>query len=161
MESMWLRPSMLKLEVSSKIWGLWINVHRQWMLVYCQTRPARTHVHCMFPTKWKGWGFHDLYWKIHPSLCLLKADWKNHWYVLTLSWLHSATVSEWNFVPDCALERAGKTTSVKWWEIMFSFVHVLFNNKKDCVRKSLRYITKTKRTKLNCSGLFYLLLIAC
>ena len=65
--------ALLKVEVVSEIRGFRINVHRQWVLVNWQTRPARTCVHasfvtwstihcirtiglCMFPSKWKGWG---------------------------------------------------------------------------------------------------------
>jgi len=54
-------------------------------------------------------------------------DWKKHWYFLTLTRLHSTTVSEWNFVLDSALERAWKITWVEWWECRkLSFVLFLF-----------------------------------
>ena len=63
--------ALLKVEVSSKIQELWINVHRQWRFVFvwpCQLvlysrfimwstiHWIRTIGLCMFPAKWKGWG---------------------------------------------------------------------------------------------------------
>ena len=56
-----------------------------------------------------------------------KQDWKKHWYFLTLTRLHSTTVSEWNFVLDSALERAWKITWVKSWECRkLTFILFLF-----------------------------------
>ena len=79
-------------------------------------------------------------------------DWKKHWYFLTLTRLHSTTVSEWNFVLDSALERAWKITWVVSWEcrklsfVLFLFYSILLNKQNFWREKNLRYITKTKRT---------------
>jgi len=110
---------------------------------------------CMFPSKYKGWGFSWFGTKNVGIVCMAfeyalalctqvsplirvagqfifpfasrKQDWKKHWYFPSLTRLHSTTVSEWNFVLDSALERAWKITWMEWWECRkLSFVLCLF-----------------------------------
>ena len=89
-----------------------------------------------------------------------KQDWKKHWYFLTLTRLHSTTVSEWNFVLDSALERAWKITWVELWECRkLSFVLFLFysiTSKISGGKKIWDTLQKQSAHKLNCSRLFYL-----
>ena len=122
----------------------WNFVHGLW--VCCST----VHTSCTA---------HSSSRPIHLSAHLSKARLKKHWYFLSLTRLHSSTVSEWNFVLDSALEGAWKLTYVEWWECTkLSFILFLFysiTSKISGGKKILDTLQKQSGHKLNCSCHFY------